>query len=71
MNAPRFDRRQLLRLLGIGASSFAAAPLLSSCAVNPATGSRQLMMLSEAEEISLDRQQSPQQFSSDYGPLRD
>ena len=39
MNAPRFDRRQLLRLLGIGASSFAAAPLLSSCAVNPATGS--------------------------------
>ena len=49
MNAPRFDRRQLLRLLGIGASSFAAAPLLSSCAVNPATGSRQLMMLSEAE----------------------
>ena len=71
MNAPRFDRRQLLRLLGIGASSFAAAPLLSSCAVNPATGSRQLMMLSEAEEISLDRQQSPQQFSSDYGPVRD
>ena len=52
MNAPRFDRRQLLRLLGIGASSFAAAPLLSSCAGNPASGSRRLMMLSQAEEIS-------------------
>jgi predicted Zn-dependent protease len=71
MNRSRFDRRQLLRLLGLGASSLAAAPLLSSCAVNPATGSRHLMMLSEDEEISLDRQQSPQQFSSDYGPVRD
>lgn len=71
MKRSRFDRRHLLRLLGLGASSLAVAPLLSSCALNPATGSRHLMMLSEDEEISLDRQQSPQQFSSDYGKVRD
>ncbi|MDX9835009.1 MAG: M48 family metalloprotease [Desulfobulbus sp.] len=71
MTAPRFDRRELLRLVGLGVSSLAAAPLLSSCAVNPTTGSRHLMVLSEEEEIHLDRQQAPQQFSSDYGPVRD
>ena len=71
MNPSRCDRRELLRLIGLGVSSLAAGPLLSSCAVNPATGSRHLMMLSEEEEISLDRQQSPHQFSSDYGAVRD
>jgi len=52
-------------------SSVSAAGVLAGCAVNPVTGERQLMLLSEEAEINLDRQNSPHQFSADYGPLTD
>jgi predicted Zn-dependent protease len=52
-------------------SALAAAGWVVSCAVNPVTGERQLMLVSEKQEIDLDKQNSPHQFSADYGPVQD
>jgi beta-barrel assembly-enhancing protease len=62
-------RRQFLRL----SSLVSAAGLLQvyGCAMDPVTGRNQLMMLSQDQEIAIDRQQSPFQFSSDFGITRD
>ena len=59
-------RREFLRL-----SSISAAGFLAGCAVNPVTGESQLMLVSESQEIQIDKKYSPQQFSTDYGPLQD
>ena len=58
-------RRQFLQL-----SALAGATMVTGCAVNPVTGENQLMMVSRETEIAMDRQQSPHQFSSDYGTLQ-
>ncbi len=62
-------RRQFLRLSAI----LAAAGLLPvwGCAKDPVTGKTQLMMLTADQEVAIDRQQSPFQFSSDYGIVQD
>lgn len=62
-------RRQFLRLSAI----MAAAGLMPvwGCAKDPVTGKTQLMMLTADQEIAIDRQQSPFQFSSDYGIVQD
>jgi len=52
-------------------SVLAAAGLLSGCATNPVTGRSQLMLMSEQEEIQIDRRNSPYQISSDYGITQD
>jgi predicted Zn-dependent protease len=52
-------------------SALAAAGWVAGCAVNPVTGQRQLMLVSEKQEIDLDRRNSPHQFSADYGPAQD
>jgi predicted Zn-dependent protease len=52
-------------------SSMSAAGFMVGCAANPVTGKPQFMMVSEAQEIKIDNQHSPHQFSSDYGPLQD
>ena len=67
----RVTRRQLLHFLGMSTASYLSLPLLSGCAVDPVTGKKQFMIMSESEEISLDKKQSPLQFSTDYGPLQD
>lgn len=64
-------RREALQFLGIGTSIYLAPALLTGCAVDPVTGRQQLMLMSPAEEIALDTQQSPYQFSSDYGAVQD
>ncbi len=64
--AKPLSRRRFLQLTGLS-----AANLLLGCAVNPVTGRQQLMLVSEASEIQMDRQRSPFQFSSDYGALQD
>ena len=61
MNAARYHRRQILGL-GLGA--------LAGCAVNPVTGERQLMLIDRGSEINLDREQSPHQFSADFGRVQ-
>lgn len=52
-------------------SSMSAAGFMVGCAANPVTGKSQFMMVSEDQEIKIDKQNSPHQFSSDYGPLQD
>ena len=52
-------------------SSMSAAGFMVGCAANPVTGKSQFMMVSEAQEIKIDKQHSPHQFSSDFGPLQD
>jgi predicted Zn-dependent protease len=59
-------RRRFMRLTGLAAAGVAAG-----CATNPVTGSPQFMTVSEEEEIQIDRQYSPMQFSDDYGPVQD
>lgn len=59
-------RREFLEL-----SALSSAGLLAGCAVNPVTGQRQLMLMSEADETNIDRQQAPHQYSADYGPVPD
>jgi len=61
-----YNRREFLQL-----SALAGTGLLMGCAVNPATGENQLMLVSEDWEIEVDRQNSPHQFSTDYGTLQD
>ena len=48
-----------------------AAGAAAGCATSPVTGRSQLMLVSEEEEIQIDRQHSPFQFSADYGQLQD
>lgn len=58
-------RREFLWL-----TSLSAAGLAVGCATNPVTGGSQLMLMSEGQEIELDKQHSPHQFSNDYGPVQ-
>jgi predicted Zn-dependent protease len=63
---PSFTRRHFLWLLSMSAAGAAV-----SCATSPVTGRTQLMLVSEEEEIQIDRQNAPFQFSADYGQLQD
>lgn len=52
-------------------ASMSFAGVVIGCAINPVTGEKQLMLLSEDAEIDIDRKNSPHQFSADYGALAD
>jgi beta-barrel assembly-enhancing protease len=65
-SAGKMTRREFLWL-----SSLTAAGLAAGCATNPVTGESQLMLVSEDEEIQIDKQNSPYQFSADYGTVQD
>ncbi len=52
-------------------TSMSSAGLLLGCAANPVTGKSQLMLMSEEQEVNIDKQQSPFQISSDYGNIQD
>ncbi len=43
----------------------------AGCAVNPVTGNYQAMLVPASQDVALDRQGSPSQFSADYGVVRD
>ena len=60
-------RRDFIKYLAFSGAGAAGLNMLSGCAVNPVTGERQLMMVSRDQEIQIDRQHSPHQFSADYG----
>ena len=53
------------------AGTLTATGVIAGCAVNPVTGKNQLMLLSQSDEIQIDRTNSPHQFSADYGPSQD
>ena len=59
-------RRDFLRI-----SALAAAGLIGGCATNPVTGESQFMLMSEQEEIQIDRRNSPYQLSADFGIIQD
>lgn len=59
-------RRQFMHL-----SALSTAGWICGCATNPVTGTKQLMLVSEDQEIQMDRQNSPHQFSADYGISQD
>nr|CRH05293.1 Putative protein containing peptidase M48, Ste24p domain. Putative putative Zn-dependent protease [Candidatus Magnetococcus massalia] len=65
------NRRDALWLLGVTTAGTLSSSLLSGCSVNPVTGEKQLMLMSEGQEIAIDRAQSPHQFSADYGEFGD
>jgi beta-barrel assembly-enhancing protease len=71
IHASSADRYGLSRRRFLWLTAAAAAGAATGCASNPVTGQTQLMMVSEQEEIQIDRQYSPMQFSSDYGPVQD
>ena len=52
-------------------SSMSALGLAAGCAVNPVTGEKQLMLVSEDQEVQIDRQYSPVQLSADLGVSQD
>ena len=52
-------------------TALSSAGLLAGCAINPVTGMPQLMLVSERQEIDIDKKNSPHQFSADYGALQD
>ncbi len=60
------SRRQFLAL-----TTMATAGVAAGCATNPVPGRTQFMTVSEQEEIQIDRQYSPMQFSEDFGPVQD
>ena len=49
----------------------AATSTLIGCAVDPVTGEKQIVLMSEQEEVAIDQQQAPHQFSVDYGKVQD
>ncbi len=59
-------RRKFLWLTSASVAGFAIG-----CTINPVTGEKQFMIVSEASEIEIDKQHSPHQFSTDYGVLQD
>ena len=69
-NAP-MSRRQFLTCFAAMSAAAAGFSGMAGCALDPVTGKKQLMMVSQQKEIEIDRQQSPFQFSSDYGITQD
>ncbi|MDF1615547.1 M48 family metalloprotease [Desulfurivibrio dismutans] len=61
------NRRDFLALMSASALSFT----LGGCAVNPVTGRRELMLLSEDQEVAIDREHAPHQLSADFGVSQD
>lgn len=60
------SRRHFLTLASLSAAGF-----VIGCAVDPVTGTKTFNMVSEAQEIAIDKQHSPKQFSNDYGPIQE
>ncbi|WP_321495072.1 M48 family metalloprotease [uncultured Desulfobacter sp.] len=65
------SRRKFLQGCTATAVTAVAGSFFSGCAIDPVTGKNQLMLMSRDQEISLDKQHSPFQFSSDYGVAQD
>jgi predicted Zn-dependent protease len=62
----KFSRRDFLYL-----ASISAIGLSAGCATNPVSGKSQFMIVSQGQELSIDKQNSPYQFSNDYGIHQD
>jgi predicted Zn-dependent protease len=63
-HAALYSRRSFL--VATSASALAAA---TGCATNPVSGRKEFNLLSDADEIELDKEAAPHQFSADYGAV--
>ncbi|WDP93089.1 MAG: M48 family metalloprotease [Desulfobacter sp.] len=68
---PGITRRDFIKTSTLASLAGLLPGVLSGCAVDPVTGRKQLMLMSREQEIAIDRQQAPFQFSSDYGVTQD
>jgi predicted Zn-dependent protease len=64
-------RREMTRRHFLLIMAMTSGGVVTGCATNPVTGKSQLMLLSEDQEIAVDKENSPHQFSADYGALQD
>ncbi|RME33151.1 MAG: peptidase M48 Ste24p [Gammaproteobacteria bacterium] len=64
----KMDRREFLGLLGLSGGGLLLG-WLGGCAVDPVTGRQSMVMLSERQEVEIDRRQAPHIFSADYGEV--
>lgn len=71
MNEHLFRHTPLSRRRFLKLSTLSVAGIIAGCAVNPVTGRQQLMLISREQEISIDKKNSPHQFSVDYGAIQD
>lgn len=62
----KLSRREFIYL-----SAMAGIGTIAGCAVNPVTGRQELMLMSESQEIQVDRENSPHQISADFGEVQD
>lgn len=62
-----FERRTFLKMISLASAGIAIPSIITGCAIDPVTGEASLVLISEDEEIQIDKQQSPHQFSADYG----
>ena len=69
--SPAVQHKDMTRREFLWLSSMLAGGLVIGCATDPVTGRQQFMLVSEEEEIQVDKQYSPFQFSADYGPTQD
>lgn len=65
------DKQFMTRRSFLYTAAVTTAGTLAGCAVNPVTGSQQLMLVSTQQEIDLDKKNAPHQFSADYGKSDD
>lgn len=63
----QWSRREFLK----AGSMTALGVALGGCAKNPVTGESQFMLVSEEQEIAMDKKASPHQLSADYGAIQD
>jgi predicted Zn-dependent protease len=61
------SRREFLRLSALAGAATAGA----GCAVNPVSGKYEPMLVPAQQDVSMDRQGAPRQFSADYGAVSD
>lgn len=64
-------RREFMQSLTASAVFLTGAGLFQGCAIDPVTGRKQLLLVSRDQEIAIDKQHAPFQFSSDYGVVLD
>ncbi len=65
------SRRDFIKLTAIASAGVAASSTLIGCSVDPVTGEQTFVLMSEQQEIAVDKQQAPHQFSADYGVSQD
>lgn len=67
----RIWKRQMTRRDFLWLMTVSTAGITTGCATDPITGRPHLMLLSKYDELSMDKEGAPHQFSADYGEVQD